>query len=44
MKFIPHRYQEFAIDFIVKNTVAALLLDMGLGWQNGNNPHLQIDV
>ena len=31
MKFIPHDYQAFAIDHIVKNEVAALLLDMGLG-------------
>ena len=31
MKFIPHDYQKFAIDFIKNNKVAALLLDMGLG-------------
>lgn len=31
MKFSPHEYQQFAIDFILKNPVAALLLDMGLG-------------
>lgn len=31
MKFSPHEYQRFAIDFILKNPVAALLLDMGLG-------------
>lgn len=31
MKFIPHDYQKYAIDFIKNNKVAALLLDMGLG-------------
>lgn len=31
MKFIPHSYQKYAIDFIENNPVAALLLDMGLG-------------
>ena len=31
MKFIPHDYQKFAIDFVEKNPVAALILDMGLG-------------
>lgn len=31
MKFIPHNYQVYAINFIEKNPVAALLLDMGLG-------------
>lgn len=31
MKFSPHEYQRFAIDFILRNPVAALLLDMGLG-------------
>ena len=31
MRFKPHDYQRFAIDFIKKNPVAALLLDMGLG-------------
>lgn len=31
MKYDPHEYQRFAIDFILKNPVAALLLDMGLG-------------
>ena len=31
MKFIPHNYQEYAINFIEKNPVAALLLDMGVG-------------
>jgi len=31
MKFIPHDYQQFAIDFLKKEPVAALILDMGLG-------------
>lgn len=31
MKFIPHSYQRYAIDFIENNPVSALLLDMGLG-------------
>lgn len=31
MKFIPHNYQEFAIDHILNHSVAALFLDMGLG-------------
>lgn len=31
MKFIPHDYQKFAIDFVKSHEVAALLLDMGLG-------------
>ena len=31
MKFIPHKYQKYAIDFIKQHTISALLLDMGLG-------------
>lgn len=31
MKFIPHDYQKYAIEFIEENPVAAVLLDMGLG-------------
>ena len=31
MKFIPHDYQKYAIQFIEKEDVSALLLDMGLG-------------
>ena len=31
MKFIPHRYQEYAISFIETHKEAMLLLDMGLG-------------
>lgn len=31
MKFIPHDYQKYAIDFIVSHPLAALFLDMGLG-------------
>lgn len=27
----PHNYQKYAIDFIVKNPIAAILLDMGMG-------------
>jgi superfamily II DNA or RNA helicase len=31
MKYSPHDYQEYAADFIVKNPIAAILLDMGMG-------------
>lgn len=31
MKFIPHKYQEYAISFIEDHEQAMLLLDMGLG-------------
>lgn len=31
MKFNPHKYQKYATQFIKKNPIAALLLDMGLG-------------
>lgn len=31
MKFNPHKYQQYAIDFIMKHPVAAILLDMGMG-------------
>ena len=31
MKFIPHDYQQYAIQFLTEHPVAALLLDMGLG-------------
>jgi SNF2 family DNA or RNA helicase len=31
MKFAPHDYQAFAIDYIETHTAAAVLLDMGLG-------------
>jgi hypothetical protein len=31
MKFMPHGYQRYAIDYIEDNPVAAVLLDMGLG-------------
>lgn len=31
MKFIPHDYQQYAIDFIKLHKEAAVLLDMGLG-------------
>lgn len=31
MKYIPHEYQKFAIDFIESHPVAAVILDMGLG-------------
>lgn len=31
MKFTPHDYQKFAIDFIETHEVAAVLLEMGLG-------------
>jgi hypothetical protein len=31
MKFIPHKYQQYAMRFILQNPVAAIFLDMGLG-------------
>lgn len=31
MKFVPHSYQQYAIDFIKSHEEAAVLLDMGLG-------------
>jgi hypothetical protein len=31
MKFIPHEYQSYAIQFILNHPVAAVFLDMGLG-------------
>ena len=31
MKFIPHAYQQYAIDYIENNPIAAVFLDMGLG-------------
>ena len=31
MKFIPHSYQRYAIDYIEGNAIAVILLDMGLG-------------
>jgi len=31
MKFIPHEYQQYAVDFIENNPVSAIFLDMGLG-------------
>ncbi len=31
MKFIPHDYQQYGIDYIKNHSVAAILFDMGLG-------------
>lgn len=31
MKYTPHKYQEYATDFIVNNEISAILLQMGLG-------------
>ena len=31
MKFVPHSYQSFAIEYIKTHPIAAVLLDMGLG-------------
>lgn len=31
MKYRPHDYQQFAIDYILEHPVAAVILDMGLG-------------
>lgn len=37
MRFRPHDYQQFSIDFILNHKTAALLLDMGLGGQNSDH-------
>lgn len=31
MKYNPHKYQSYATDFIIKNPIAAVFLEMGLG-------------
>lgn len=31
MKFKPHKYQEFATNFIIQNPITAIFLEMGLG-------------
>ena len=31
MEFRPHKYQEYAREFIIGHPVCALILDMGLG-------------
>lgn len=31
MKYVPHEYQQYAINFIEAKPVSAVLLDMGLG-------------
>jgi len=31
MKFMPHDYQKYCIDYIKQHTISALFLDMGLG-------------
>lgn len=31
MKFVPHEYQQYCIDYIRNHKVSALFLDMGLG-------------
>ncbi len=31
MKYKPHKYQSYATDFIIKNPVSAIFLEMGLG-------------
>ncbi len=31
MKFIPHDYQKFSVEFIKEHPEAMLFLDMGLG-------------
>ena len=31
MKFIPHKYQEYAIQFITEHAESLMILDMGLG-------------
>ena len=31
MKFMPYEYQQYAIDYLLEKSVAAIFLDMGLG-------------
>ncbi len=31
MKYVPHEYQEYAKEFVVKRSVSALFLDCGFG-------------
>ncbi len=31
MKFIPHEYQRYAINYIEDKPISAIFLDMGLG-------------
>ncbi len=31
MKFMPHEYQRYCVDYIKTHPVSALFLDMGLG-------------
>jgi hypothetical protein len=31
MKFIPHDYQNYVVDYIKSRKISAVLLDMGLG-------------
>jgi len=31
MKFIPYDYQQYAIDYIIRNKESGIFLDMGLG-------------
>jgi hypothetical protein len=31
MKFIPHEYQQYAVDYLLEKPLAAIFLDMGLG-------------
>ena len=31
MRYKPHEYQKYAIEFIKRNPIAAILLDMGMG-------------
>ena len=31
MKFIPHEYQQYAAEYIEKNPISAIFLDMDLG-------------
>jgi len=31
MKFIPYDYQQYAINYLLENPIAAIFLDMGLG-------------
>ena len=36
MKFMPHEYQKFSVQFIKNHPESMLFLDMGLGPQNCN--------
>jgi hypothetical protein len=47
MKFVPHEYQQYCVEYIKTHPVSALFLDMGLVRKDSNNsdrsPDLMLD-